>query len=132
VEKQKEWSLYAIPKVQKHLKLFPDDETWRVNYAILHYFAGQPDKAKAIARSLTDLRDGNSLYNTACLYCELKDHASGLATFRKSIEAGYRNIQYLKSFLDGSVGTLKGTPTWDEANQMVEVIEREQAETNNA
>jgi len=125
--KLKIYSDMAIPKFEKHLKLFPDDEGNRVHHAVLLHFAGRDDEAKVAARKLSDLKDGNSLYNTACLQCALKDYEAGLATFSKAIEAGYRNIQHLKEFLEyeddgGSIGTLKGTPEWEKARLMVEKL----------
>ncbi len=123
--KQKEYALIAIPKYEKHLKLFPDDEGKRVLHAILLHFADRVEAAKAAARKLGDIKDGLSLYNTACLQCLLKDYEASLATFGKGIKAGFRNIQNLKSFLedeDAGIGTLKGTPEWEEARQLVEKI----------
>ena len=125
--KQKQWALAAIPKYEKHLKLFPDDENKRVNHALLLHFAGCDEDARAAARKLDDLRDGFSLYNTACLHCMLKDFASGLAAFRKAIEAGYRDMLDMKSFLEEEEGiaALKGTPEWEAARELVEKIKKE-------
>ncbi|HET9137627.1 MAG TPA: TIR domain-containing protein [Candidatus Kapabacteria bacterium] len=132
--KLKQWALVAIPKYEKHLKLFPDDERKRVSHAVLLHFAGRDEDARAAARKLDDLRDGGTLYNTACLHYMLKDYASGLQTFRKAIEAGYRNIRSMKSFLkdeDDGIGSLRGTPEWEAVRQMAEKLEQESAETNN-
>jgi TolB-like protein len=131
--KQKQWALVAIPKFEKHLKLFPDDENKRVNHAVLLHFSGRDEDAIVAARKLDDLRDGNSLFNAACLHCNLKDYSSGLTTFRKSIEAGFRDIRVMKSFLedeDDGIATLKGTPEWNAAWEMVDKLEQESAETN--
>ncbi|HEY6170672.1 MAG TPA: TIR domain-containing protein [Candidatus Kapabacteria bacterium] len=125
VSKQKEYALIALPKFEKHLKLFPDDEGKRVQHAALLHFAEREEEASAAARKLGDLKDGKSLYNTACLQCILKDYEAGLATFGKAIEAGYRNIPLLKSFLeegDEGLGTLKGTAEWEKARLMVEKL----------
>jgi len=128
VSKQKEYAPVAIPKFEKHLKLFPDDENKRVWYAILLHFADRDEQARAAARKLGDLKDAGSLYNTSCLQCILKDYEAGLATFSKAIEAGYRNIRNLKPFLeddDVGLGSLKGTPEWEKVREMVEKIEVE-------
>jgi TolB-like protein len=69
-EKQKQWAAIAIPLYEKRLKLFPDEENNRVCHANLLYYAGRDDDARAAARKLDDLRDGNALYNTACLQCD--------------------------------------------------------------
>ena len=132
--KLRQWALVAIPKYEKHLKLFPDDESKRMALAVFLHEAGRDADARAAARKLDDLRDGASLYNTACLHCTLKDHASGLATFRKAIEAGFRDVRSLKSFLeeeDDGIASLKGTPEWEATRELVEKLEHESAETNN-
>lgn len=121
--KQKEYAEMAIPKYEKHLKLFPDDESMRVDHAVLLHFADRDEDAKAAVRKLGDLKDGVSLFNIACLQCMLKDYEAGFAIFGKAIEAGYRDIRVLKLFLedeDGGIGTLKGTPAWEAARLMVE------------
>ena len=59
----------------------------------------------------------------------LKDYSAGILTFRKAIQAGYRNMRLIKSFLDGEdngIGTLKGTPEWEAVRELVEKIEAEQ------
>ena len=124
-EKRKYWAELAIPNWQKHLKLFPDDEAYRVNYALLLHHADRDDEAREAGRRMGNLRDGNALYNTACLQTLLEDYEAGIHTFRKAIEAGFRNIHYLNEFLnaeDEGIGKLKGTPEWEEMREMVEKI----------
>ncbi len=126
VEKQKQWAEIAIPKYERQMKLFPENENNQVDYARILYFAGWDEDAKIAARKLDYLKDGRSLYNIACLHCMLKDLSSGLATFRKAIDAGYRNMRLLKSLLEDEVegiGTLKGTPEYEEVKRMVEALE---------
>ncbi len=125
-EKRKHWSEIAIPLYEKRLKLFPDEEKNRVQHALLLYFAGRDDDARAAARKLHELRDGNALYNTACLHCMLKDYSAGLLTFGKAIQVGFRNMQLIKSFLDDEdegIGTLKGTAEWEAVRELVEALE---------
>ena len=125
-EKQKHWAEIAIPLYEKRLKLFPDEEKNRVNHALLLYFAGRDDEARAAVRKLEDLRDGTAVFNTACLQCMLKDYPAGILTFRKAIQAGYRNMRPIKSFLDDEIegiGTLKGTPEWEAVRELVEKLE---------
>ncbi len=126
-EKQKHWAEIAIPLYEKRLKLFPDEENNRVNHAVLLHFAGRNDEARTAARKLFDLRDGAALYNTACLQCNLKDYSAGLLTFRKAIEAGFRNMRGIKLFLDNeeNIDALKGKPEWEAVRELVEKIEVE-------
>ncbi len=122
-EKQNHCSSIAIPLYEKRLKLFPDEEDNRVSHAVLLHFAGRDDEARAAALKLEYLRDGKALFNTACLQCMLKDYSAGILTFRKAIQAGYRNMRAIKSFLDegdDGIGTLKGTPEWEAVRELVE------------
>jgi adenylate cyclase len=125
VKKQKEYAESAIPKYEKHLKLFPDDENCRVNHAVLLHFAGRDDEARAAARKLDDLQDGKTLFNIAYLQCNLKDYSAGILTFRKAIQAGIRNMRNIKLFLDDEdgIGTLKGTPEWEAVRELVDSLE---------
>jgi hypothetical protein len=49
-----------------------------------------------------------------------------LKTFSRSIEAGYRNVQSLKTFLANDLAPLKGTSEYEEVKQIVEHVEAEQ------
>jgi adenylate cyclase len=125
-EKRRHWSANAIPLYEKRLKLFPDEENNRVAHAMLLHFAGRDDEARAAARKLEDLRDGLALFNTACLQCLLKDYAAGIQTFCKAIQAEFRNMRNIKSFLDDEdegIGTLKGTPEWEAVRELVASLE---------
>lgn len=127
-EKRKHWSDTAIPLYRKHLKLFPDDENMRVKCASLLYFAGRDEEAKDAVQRLGDLRDGGALYNTACLHCELGDYALGLRVFRKALDAGYRNVKRIKSFLSEKEvddAELRGTSEYEEVKRIVEQLEKE-------
>jgi len=126
--KQELWSEVAIPFFERHLKLFPDDDSYRVFHAGLLHFAGRDDEAKDTLRKLENLKDGFALYNTACLQCNLKDYGTALKTFHKAIKAGFRNMQCIDEFLnneDEGIGTLKGTPEYEEVKLMVQNMERE-------
>ncbi len=127
-EKCRHSAQVALPYYERHLKLHPDDESKRVNHALLLLFCGRSEDAHTEAMKLANLRDGASLYNTACLFGLLDDKPEALRTFRKAIEAGYRNIRLLKEFLtDEKEGilSLSGTPEYEEVKRMVEQIEAE-------
>lgn len=94
----------------------------RVAHAVLLHHAGRDDDARDAARKLEHLRNGQALYNTASLQCMLADHEVALRTFRKAIEAGFRNMPKLKLFLteeEDGVGKLEGTPEYEEVREMV-------------
>ncbi|HET9137628.1 MAG TPA: TIR domain-containing protein, partial [Candidatus Kapabacteria bacterium] len=73
-KKQKEWAEIALPVLEKHLRLFPDDENNSVSYAVILHYAGRADAAKAALRKLENSQDARSLFNIANLYFELKDY----------------------------------------------------------
>jgi tetratricopeptide (TPR) repeat protein len=124
-EKCGHWATVALPYFERHLKLHPDDEGVRVWHANLLSYSGRTEEAHAAAKKLTNLKDGISLFTTASLFGRLGDPSEALRTFRKAIEAGYRDIRYLKEFLtDEKEGVLllKGTPEWEEVREMVEAL----------
>jgi adenylate cyclase len=124
-EKCAHWAMVALPHYERHLKLQPDDESMRMRHAALLQMSGRIEEAYDAAMKLTNLKDGFSLYNTACLFSRLGDPSEALRTLRKAIEAGFRNIRHLKEFLTEEkegVLLLKGTPEWEEAREMVEKL----------
>ncbi len=123
-DKCTKYALMALPVEERHLKLHPDDEDSQQQYASLLFRSGRKDDARAAALELKNLRDGSALYNTACLFGVLGDKPEALATFRKAIEAGFKNIRALKEFLtddsDEGIAQLAGTPEYEEVKRMVE------------
>ena len=121
VEKRVFWAQLAVPRYERYLKLFPDDEYAAVNYALLLHWAGKEDASRAAARGLVNVRDGVSLFNTACLQRDLMDFEGSLKTFRKAIEAGLSDYRSLKEFLNDErgLGKLKGVPEYEEVDQMI-------------
>ena len=116
----------ALPYFERHLKLHPDDEGKRVWHANLLQWSGRTDDAFAAAMKLANLKDGTSLYNTACLFGRLGDPSEALRTFGKAIEAGFRDIRLLKEFLTEEkegVLALQGTAEYKEVKRMVEKLE---------
>ncbi len=128
-EKCRHWASVAVPKFERHLKLHPDDEGMRVWRAALLQKSGRIEDAHAAAMELNNLKDGGSLYNTACLFAEIGDKAEALRTFRKAIEAGYKNIPLRFLTEQNGLGSLAGTPEYEEVKRMVEEIDGE-AEQN--
>ncbi len=129
------WATIAIPRFERHMKLFPEDDYARVRLASLFFYAGRNEEAREAARRLENIiKDGSSLYNIAYLQCSLQDYEAGIGTFRKAIEAGFRNTQLLNGFLSENEGVfaLKGSPEYEEVYMMVEKIEAEQGAKSNA
>ena len=128
-EKCIQWAGKALPYFERHLKLHPDDETQRVGHANLLLYCGRTDAAHLAAMQLKDLKDGGSLYNTACLFGDLGGKADALATFRKALQMGFKGIRNLKNFLideKEGIASLAGTPEYEEVKLMVEKIVAEE------
>jgi tetratricopeptide (TPR) repeat protein len=80
VARAEKWAQLSLPHYERHLRLVPDDEYMRVQYANLLRFAGDSEQAvEALVPLLwkQDL-DGASLYNIACLYARLNDTAHAI------------------------------------------------------
>jgi TolB-like protein/Flp pilus assembly protein TadD len=125
LEKCSHWAGIALPYFERHLKLHPDDEAKRVWHACLLSYNGRTDDAHAAAMKLTNLKDGSSLYNTACLFARLGDKTEALRTYRKAIEAGYKDIRLMKKFLaheNEGIAFFAGTPGYEEVKRMVEKL----------
>ncbi|MFI5264517.1 MAG: tetratricopeptide repeat protein, partial [Candidatus Kapaibacterium sp.] len=130
-EKCAYWALVAIPKFERHLKLHPDDEAQRVNYALLLFYSGQIKEAGVAAHELQNVKDGFSLYNTASLFVSLGEPVEALKTFRKALQIGYKDIHYIRDFSDDINNNIlfervKGTPEHEDIKAMVEKIVVEQ------
>ncbi len=120
------WASKAIPYFEHHLRFHPDDENQRVSYAVILYFAGRMEAAQKAAKALHSIRDGSSLFNIAWLWMSLGDLELSLSTVRKSIDAGFKNMEALLHFLENDLTFLQDTPEYEEVKQMVEKIEAEQ------
>jgi adenylate cyclase len=130
-EKRIYWASVAISKFERHLKLHPQDENMLVSHACLLNFADRPKEALEAVKVLDTLKDGLAIYNTACLQSDLGDKKLALRSFRKAINAGFQNIQFIMEFLSENVTVLSGTPEYEEVKQIVEKIEAEQLAATN-
>jgi adenylate cyclase len=131
-EKCAHWVEVALPQYERHLMLHPDDQHKLVQHAALLLMIGRTEAAHAAAIQLTSLKDGVSLYNTACFFGRLGDKAEALVTSRKAIEAGFKDARLLKEFLNNDLASLAGTPKYEIVRQMVEKMEAEAEAKNNA
>ena len=122
-EKLVQWASHAVPYFERHLKLHPDEELQRVMHALLLQFANRKEEAREAAKALDNIRDGNSLYNTACLWSWLGDFEMAFKTFRKSIEAGFRNLPKIKEFIEDDINaSFKDMHEYEEVKGIVEKL----------
>jgi tetratricopeptide (TPR) repeat protein len=125
-EKERYWANVAVPLYEKHLKLFPDDESKQTHYPELLVSAGRLEEAKAAVKKLEHVRDCVSLYNTACTWNALGEYEEGGRVLRKAIQEGFAEPQLLRLYLEdekNGIGKLKGTTEWEDVRQIVEKIE---------
>lgn len=123
LEKRAHWAAVALPEVKRHLKLHPDDQNTMARHAALLVMTGKTEEAHEAVESLARLNDGGALFNAAHLFIELGDTKEALATFRKVIDVGFKDIRLLNGFLMDELAILAGTPEYEEVRRRVQEIE---------
>lgn len=98
----------ALDQFAKWLRINPEDELRLVQQACLMFLVGDKDGSFAIVRQLEsrETMDSVTLYNLACLCVNLAEHDSAIRYLRRSIEAGFSNLQILES--DPDLAPLRG------------------------
>src|SRR5271168_4690051 len=82
--------------LEEQLQQFPDDVRARTLLAADLAIFGRPDDAVRHVRIAVAMRpsDANVLYNAACTFGLLKMKADALATLKRSLDAGYYNVDW--------------------------------------
>jgi serine/threonine protein kinase/cytochrome c-type biogenesis protein CcmH/NrfG len=82
--------------LRQQLELVPEDVRARILLAGMLAGAGEGDEATRHLEIAVALRpdDGNTLYNAACTYGILQKKAEALDMLRKSLAAGYANVDW--------------------------------------
>jgi TolB-like protein len=125
-EKSMYWSTKALPLEERRLRLQPDDDSSRMRYSYLLFYAGKHDEARLETEKLKHARDGFPLFNTAVLLVQLGQKKEAILTFCKAMEAGYKNVRQLRSFLnDEDIISLAATAEYQEAERIAKEIEKE-------
>jgi adenylate cyclase len=126
------WAKRALTSVDRHIRLHPDDEANLVLRPFILHCMGKDLEALSVIQELIDvnssrhIRDGRSLYNIAYLLILLDKKLEALRVFKRTIQAGYRNIRYIKEFLlneEEGVAAYINTPEYNEVKQLIEAIE---------
>ncbi|MEP7234296.1 MAG: TIR domain-containing protein [Ignavibacteriota bacterium] len=119
-ERVRKWSIAALPFFQRRLSLVPDDENARVNFANLLLYSKQPKRALLALEPLLKKQDldGATCYNIACLYAPLGDTANALSMLRRSVGAGFSNVEIFRR--DPDLDPLRGTLEFAELVKKVE------------
>jgi adenylate cyclase len=122
------WALRALPNIERHLRLHPDDEFKAVYRVTLLHAAGRDDEALAEVRRLTDrtspdcVQDSASLLNAACALVQLGEKLEALRVFRRIVESGATGAHLALFLTDEQEGVpdLAGTPEYEEVKRMIE------------
>jgi len=82
--------------LESQLQRFPDDVRARILLATDQAYAGEVDSAIMHTKIAVAMRpnDANVLYNAACAYGILGMKVDSLDTFRRSVAAGYSNLDW--------------------------------------
>jgi len=98
---------------------------------ILHY-VGRDDDAREAAAQLENSRDGTALYTIAFLQCMTNDRERGFKTFRKALDAGFKEIHSIRGFLNDEniLAEFAGRPEYEELCRIADKIEGEQVDPN--
>jgi tetratricopeptide (TPR) repeat protein len=83
----------SLPYFEKHNRLFPDDTHSAVCYANLLFYAEQNDKAAEALERVPEIRDGNPLFNLACLAAKLGRPELAINFLQRSSAAGYAEFE---------------------------------------
>jgi adenylate cyclase len=89
----REFALDSLPFYDQHLRLNPDDDGIRVQYANLLYWLSRTEEARKLLHELSAISDANSLYNLACLGLSLQDNDLGLFLLKRAFDAGFSDIE---------------------------------------
>ncbi len=101
----------AIPHLEKHLRLNPDDEMKQVYYANALYYAGKQEQARSHLQTLDWIKDSGSLYNLACLAITLGNHSNAIQLLERSLAPGF------------AIDLIREDPDLDPLREMPEFIE---------
>ncbi|HZK76899.1 MAG TPA: TIR domain-containing protein [Candidatus Kapabacteria bacterium] len=99
-------ALQAVPSKERRIRLFPDDEYARVEYANLLYYAGDEATAREFLHRQDKIMDGVSLYNLGCLASKLREFELAVDLLGRSLTAGMAFIEALRS--DPDLDPLRG------------------------
>jgi tetratricopeptide (TPR) repeat protein len=98
---------------EEHLKKVPEDARARVLLAADYAKQERFEEAKREADMAMILRPDDSmiLYNTACVFCEMKNAGDALIAIKKAWESGYRDATWTRQ--DPDLALLHGDPEFD-------------------
>jgi tetratricopeptide (TPR) repeat protein len=102
-----------VRALEQQLELVPEDTRCRMLLANRYAGLGRPDDAIRELQIAVTMRprDSNILYNAACTYGILQRKAEALATLKRAVEAGNRNVDWIAR--DPDLQCLHGDPEFE-------------------
>ncbi len=119
-DKLKFWSNAGLPKYERLLRLRPDDERGKVDYAVLLHWSGDVERATTYLRSLHNIRDAMTEFNIGCLWVQMDRPDEAIMAVRKAFDLGFQRYDLFRMF----EGPILEMP---EYKQLIEDIERREA-----
>ena len=112
-EKMVYWAREALPHYSRRLRLAPDDEPARVNFASLLGYAGEIEEARLALQPILAKQslDGFSLYNIACLQVKLLDFDGAIHSLTRARDIGFASMDVIRS--DTDLDPLRGMPEFE-------------------
>jgi adenylate cyclase len=124
-DRAKLWAERALPFFERHLRLVPEDDTVKVEYAAMLERVGQQQRASELLMPLLQKQtiDGVSFYNMACIFLRQNDATHAMEALRRSLSSGFKNIEVLR--FDPDINALRGTTDFE---KLMKEVEEEQKE----
>jgi len=105
--------LRRIQVLEPHLKKVPEDARARLHLAISYAQLGRMDDALREANLAMALRpnEATTLYNLACVFCELQKKPEAMEALQKAWEAGFKDADWARR--DPDLALLHDDPEFD-------------------
>jgi serine/threonine protein kinase len=104
----------SLEMFPKYLSQHPDDARGFIFYAQTLAKVKQIDKAREIGKRAYELTPNDTvmLYNLACLFSRLEEKETSVDYFRKALESGYQNYEWIKR--DADFDNIRNEPSYIE------------------
>ena len=113
----------ALPVFERYVRLNPDDDTTRVNYGLVLYYAGRISESLELTRSLAEIASlqGVALYNLACINLRCQNVETGMELLLRSVAGGFSDLDSLR--LDPDLDAIRQR---EEFRELVKAIQEKQ------
>ena len=98
LEKLKLWSNAGLPHYERLLRLRPDDERAKIDFAVMLNWSGQEERAVEYLESLTDVRDAMTEFNIGCLWAQMERSEAAMRALRRAFDKGFARYDLFRMF----------------------------------